>query len=98
MRTDGAPIIDYRVSYDQSTGIYVVLASGLTSRSYTRTVPLTPGASYNFKVEARNSVGYSNISTARSIIASQIPDKPNTPVTERFESSIIVTWTALEFN
>ena len=98
MRTGGAPIIDYRVSYDQSTGIYVVLASGLTSRTYTTTVPLTPGASYNFKVEARNSVGYSNLSTARSIIASQIPDKPNAPVTERFESSIIVTWTAPEFN
>jgi len=70
MRTGGAPIIDYRVSYDQSTGIYIVLAQGLTTRSYTTTVPLTPGASYNFKVEARNSVGYSNLSTARSIIAS----------------------------
>lgn len=98
MRTGGAPIIDYRVSYDQSTGIYIVLAQGLTTRSYTTTVTLTPGATYNFKVEARNSVGYSNLSTARSIIASQIPDTPNAPVTERFESSIIVDWTDPEFN
>ena len=61
-------------------------------------MPLTPGASYKFRVEARNSVGYSSLSTARSIIASQIPDKPNAPVTARFESTIIVTWTAPEFN
>ena len=29
--TGGSPIIDYRVSYDQSTGVYVVLASGVTT-------------------------------------------------------------------
>jgi len=27
--TGGSPIIDYRVSYDQSTGIYINLASGV---------------------------------------------------------------------
>jgi hypothetical protein len=59
MDNGGAPVIDYRVSYDQSTGVYVVLASGLISKSYTTNVTLTPGASYNFKVESRNSVGYS---------------------------------------
>ena len=60
--TGGSPIIDYRVSYDQSTGVYKVLDSGIADRSYQTTVTLTPGATYNFKVEARNSVGYSLLS------------------------------------
>jgi len=67
--TGGSPIIDYRVSYDQSTGIYVVLASGIIPRSYQTTVTLTPGATYRFRVEARNSVGYSSRSTALSVLA-----------------------------
>jgi hypothetical protein len=32
--TGGSPIIDYRVSYDQSTGVYVVLGTGIVPRSY----------------------------------------------------------------
>jgi hypothetical protein len=39
--TGGSPIIDYRVSYDQSIGIYTVLASGLTVKTYTTTFTLT---------------------------------------------------------
>jgi hypothetical protein len=98
MRTGGSPIIDYRVSFDQSTGEYVVLGSGLLTRSYSTTVTLTPGKTYNFKVEARNSVGYSDLSSVRAIIASQIPDVPLAPVTSRVESTILVTWKAPEFN
>jgi hypothetical protein len=48
----------------------MVLASGLQERKYTTTVILTPGASYKFKVEAQNSVGYSDLSAFFSIIAS----------------------------
>jgi hypothetical protein len=67
--TGGSAIIDYRVSYDQSVGSYVVLATGVVPKTYTTSVSLTPGATYNFKVEARNSVGYSLISTAVTILA-----------------------------
>ena len=38
-------MIDYRVSYDQSTGSFVELASGVLEKSYTTSVTLTPGAS-----------------------------------------------------
>jgi len=61
-------------------------------------VTLTPGASYNFKVEARNSVGYSLLSSAVSIIASQIPDKPAAPTTAALGSNVVVTWSAPLFN
>jgi hypothetical protein len=59
MISGGTPIIDYRVSYDQSIGIYVILASNIIPRSYQTTVTLTAGAVYKFRVQARNSVGYS---------------------------------------
>ena len=52
-------MIDYRVSYDQSTGNYVTLASGILEQFYTTDFTITAGATYKFKVEARNSVGYS---------------------------------------
>jgi hypothetical protein len=92
--TGGSPIIDYRVSYDQSTGVYVVLGTGIVPRSYSTTVTLTPGAIYKFRVEARNSVGYSATSTAFSILAAQPPTKPSAPVTTASEGNIVVSWTA----
>jgi len=52
-------VIDYDIYYDQATGVYDDLEAGITTLSYTTTVLLTPGAVYNFKVEARNQVGYS---------------------------------------
>lgn len=61
--SDGAsdgyqPIIDYRVSYDKSTGNWETLAT-VTDKFYQTTVALIAGQTYAFKVEARNTVGYS---------------------------------------
>lgn len=72
LSTGGSPIIDYRLSWDASTGaglVYSVLATGLTSKSYTTTQTLTAGAFYTFRVEARNSVGYSLMSSSYQILA-----------------------------
>jgi len=55
-------IIDYRVSYDESTDNWVTLATGVTDKFYTTTVGLIAGQTYSFKVEARNTVGYSDYS------------------------------------
>lgn len=68
------------------------------TRSYTTSVTLTPGATYRFRVEARNSVGHSLASTPFAIIASQIPDKPAAPTTARVDSTIVVTWAAPQFD
>ena len=52
---DGStPVIDYQVSWDQGTGTYVVLATGITTTSYSTTSALTPNTFFKFKVESRN--------------------------------------------
>ena len=43
---------------------------------YTTDFAITPGATYKFKVEARNSVGYSEFSNTVVIQAVQVPDTP----------------------
>ena len=50
------------------TGVYIELVSALTEREYTAT-GLYSGVTYSFKVKARNSVGYSELSNAFEIIA-----------------------------
>jgi hypothetical protein len=65
----GTAVIDYRVSYDQSIGTFVDLDSGIATQSYTTTVILTPGAFYLFRVEARNSVGFSEVSSSLQVHA-----------------------------
>jgi hypothetical protein len=65
----GETIIDYRVSYNQATGVYVNLLSGVMDASYTTSVTLTAGQTYSFYVEARNSVGYSVVSAPIAILA-----------------------------
>ena len=88
----GSSIIDYRISYDQSTGEFVHLESGVIGQSYTTTVLLTPGAVYKFKVEARNSVGYSLESAEVEILAAQVPDQPSAPTTTQSGPNMIVKW------
>jgi hypothetical protein len=65
----GTVVIDYRITYDQSIGTYVTLIDGLTANLYTTGVALTSGRTYKFKVESRNTVGYSLESTEISILA-----------------------------
>lgn len=46
----GKPIEDYTVSYDQSTGNWIELESGILTQSYSSTATLISGANYQFKV------------------------------------------------
>ena len=68
----GAPVLDYRISYDQSTGDFVVLASSLNNALFTAT-GLTFGNVYKFKVESRNKYGYSAYSQVVYILCATIP-------------------------
>lgn len=92
--TGGQPILDYRILWDQSTQTYETLDEGILPKSYQTKVTLTPGAFYSFKVEARNSVGYSLPSAELTILCAQPPDQPEPPVTTTLESSIVLTWEA----
>lgn len=58
----GSAVIDYRVSYDQGYDVFVVLQENVLGTSYAVT-GLTPDTYYKFKVEARNSFGYSGYSS-----------------------------------
>lgn len=89
----GKPIIDYKVEFDQANGNYITLAENILTRNYESSVLITPGATYRFKVYARNSVGYSVASQILPILCGQVPDKPAAPTTARSSSSIVTSWT-----
>jgi hypothetical protein len=84
--SDGGTVeIDYNVYYDQGTDTFVELEAGVTSQFYQTSVILSAGTTYVFKVQARNSVGYSSDSIELSVIAAKLPDAPinlvNVPAT-----------------
>lgn len=72
----GTSVIDYTVYYDQGSSNFVQLESGVTTQYYQTSVTLTPGTTYVFKVQARNSVGSSSDSTELSVLAAKLPDAP----------------------
>lgn len=91
----GSAIIDYRLYYDQANNNWVPLAFGLTSLEFTA-ASLTAGATYKFKVQAQNIVGYSAFSTPVTIIAAAVPSKPidlSNVVAITDASQIALTWT-----
>jgi hypothetical protein len=53
---------------------------------------LTEGHTYAFKVEARNSVGYGDLSAEVSILAGQLPDQTTAPTTTIDGSNVVVAW------
>ena len=63
---------DYRITYDQSTDDYVVLVSALNQLSYTVT-GLNAGNTYKYKIESRNSYGYSHYSSVVAILCAARP-------------------------
>jgi hypothetical protein len=67
------------------------LASGLTSAEYLAT-SLTFGTTYEYKVEARNSYGYSAYSSTTSLLCAYIPDPPATVTTTNTNDQVTVSW------
>lgn len=70
----GSVILDYRISIAELGGIFSVVDSTADS-SYLIT-GLTPGTTYEFKVEARNQYDYSTYSDTLTLLAAYIPDVP----------------------
>ena len=89
----GAVVIDYRVSISSNSGSYQVLASGVTSTSYTAT-SLNSGTTYSFKIEARNSYGFSALSNTLSLYCGYIPATPTAPTTSVSGNMAVITWSA----
>jgi hypothetical protein len=91
----GTPVIDYRVWYDQANGNYIVLQANIVATSLTVTT-LTMGTSYKFRVESRNSFGYSVLfSNEITVLQAEVPSKPSTPTTTvNTDVSVLVDWNA----
>ena len=47
--TGGAPVLDYTIQWDQGTGTYVQVQSGITVLTFTKT-GVSAGVTYKFKV------------------------------------------------
>jgi WD40 repeat protein len=69
-----------------------VLASNIASPLYTA-VELTAGVIYQFKVESRNSYGYSAHSSSISLLCAYKPDPPLTLMTANSDNQVSITWT-----
>jgi hypothetical protein len=78
--TGGAVIIDYRISIANVGGVFSVLTSNVESSSYTA-LDLTAGIIYQFKIESRNSYGYSAYSDSITLLCAFKPDAPATVTT-----------------
>jgi hypothetical protein len=57
---------------------------------------LTPGITYTFKVQSKNSFGTSAYSSTKSVLAAQLPDTPIAPTTSISGSHVLIAW-ALPF-
>ncbi len=74
-------------------GSYSVLASNLVSPSYTA-IDLTSGITYQFKVESRNSYGYSAYSDSITLLCAYKPDPPASVTTTNSDNQVTVQWSA----
>ena len=91
---NGEAVIDYTIFYDQSTGVWIQLVTGVTETSYQTSVGLSSGSVYEFRVYSRNFVGLS-LPTQISVLAAQVPDQPTAPTTAiSGGTSVTITWTA----
>lgn len=76
----GKVIDDYKIESDQAVGVWIQIATGVTEQIYTAT-GLASGLIYKFRVYARNSVGFGDVSDYVSILTAVVPSAPATPST-----------------
>ena len=93
----GAVVEDYRISSNQGTGEWVYLYTGVAFTSWVIT-DLTAGIEYRFKVEARNSFGYSPYSNELIVLSGFTPFKPEAPTTKVVGSNAVIEWIAPQAN
>ena len=80
---------------DNNDNVFEQVATGLTTTARTQS-SLTEGNTYQFRVRARNAVGFSPYSTVFSILAATVPSKPASPTTTLSGDStqVVIDWTA----
>jgi hypothetical protein len=68
-----------------------VIASSITTTSYTA-IELTAGTTYEFKIESRNSYGYSTYSDTLTLLCAFIADPPVIVLTVNSFDQVLVLW------
>jgi hypothetical protein len=71
----------------------VTLAEEITATTYTVT-GLTAGQNYKFKIEARNTYGYSQYSLEATILCATVPEVPEPPTTANLLDQVVISWSA----
>jgi hypothetical protein len=89
--TGGDVIIDYRINIAEQGGAFSVLESGITTTIYTA-ITLTSGTIYEFKIESRNSYGYSSASDTLTLLCAFIADSPLTVTTANLNDQVTISW------
>lgn len=89
----GDTILDYRVSMADESGVYAYIVENLAATQYVAT-GLQYGTTYSFKVESRNSYGYSTYSSVFSILCAIEPDTIAAPTTHIDLDKVVVDWFA----
>jgi hypothetical protein len=79
------------LSYAEENDSYETLEVAITEQTYTA-ISLTPGVVYKFIVQARNAFGISDYSEEVFILAAQIPDQPQPPVTTFLRETVQIDW------
>ena len=87
----GTPILDYYLSMAQGDGQFTLFATS-TATEFT-VLSLTPGSTYQFKVQARNKRALSVYSNELSLLAAY---KPEAPIIDTINdgANVLLDWTA----
>ena len=90
----GQTVESYRIQQRVVGGSFSVVASGVTSKTYTAQ-SLTLGTEYEFTVESYNAQGFSSPSATFTILHA-LPPVISAPTTSNSGQNIIVDWTAAD--
>ena len=92
-------ITSYNIYWDQGTSTWTSLAgesSPYTGTTYTISLGITSGSTYQFKVRAKNKWGFGDFSTTTSVVASSVPSQMSAPTTaiDGATGGVEISWTA----
>jgi hypothetical protein len=82
---------DFRIYYDNGVGDWELIVTGYPSMNFMIDT-LTPGVTYAFRVQSRNTFGYSDDSADFLILCATVPDPPEAPVTTTVASDVTIAW------
>jgi hypothetical protein len=88
--TGGDVIIDYQINIAEQGGAFSILESVATT-TYTA-ISLTAGTTYEFKIESRNSYGFSSYSDVITMLCAFIAEPPVTVTTANVNELVTITW------